>query len=65
MQVTIRRRVYIPENYQQRPGNRKLEIVAMHGDEVLDGTEGPLKMRKYMEKFMREMCAERGWEVVQ
>lgn len=64
MQVTITKRTYIPENYQQQEANRVVEILIMKGDEVLDGARFPVKKTRECEKFVKELCRERGWEIV-
>lgn len=64
MQVTIQRRNYIPENTQQHERNRRWEILIMQGQTVLDGTIAPKNRVKYCEKFIKELCLERGWEIV-
>lgn len=66
MQVTLHTRSYIPANYQQRPGNTHWEVTAVDAQgTLLDGVTilGTSK-QKQAEKFMQNLCTERGWEVI-
>ena len=66
MQVTLHTRSFIPANFQQREGNTHWEVAAVDAQgNVLDGIVAwGIRKQKQAEKFMRELCAERGWVIV-